>query len=108
MIDAISGPTRSIAPSTGADLSLSPVQSASPAASAESPVDFGSFLSQMAADTTKTLRAGEATALAGIKGQASTNEVVQAVMASEQTLQSAIAIRDKVVAAFLELSRMSI
>ena len=62
----------------------------------------------MAADTTKTLRAGEATALAGIKGQASTNEVVQAVMASEQTLQSAIAIRDKVVAAFLELSRMSI
>ncbi len=29
-------------------------------------------------------------------------------MAAEQTLQSAIAIRDKVVAAFLELSRMSI
>jgi methyl-accepting chemotaxis protein len=31
-----------------------------------------------------------------------------AVMATEQTLQSAIAIRDKVVSAFLELSRMSI
>ena len=29
-------------------------------------------------------------------------------MTTEQTLQSAIAIRDKVVAAFLELSRMQI
>ena len=108
MIDAISGPARSIAAGSGVDLGLSPVRSASPGASAESPVDFGSFLTQMAADTTRTLRAGEAAALAGINGQASTNEVVQAVMASEQTLQSAIAIRDKVVAAFLELSRMSI
>ena len=62
----------------------------------------------MAADTANTLRAGEATALAGINGQASTQQVVQAVMTTEQTLQSAIAIRDKVVAAFLELSRMSI
>ena len=35
-------------------------------------------------------------------------KVVEAVMATEQTLQSAIAIRDKVVSAFLELSRMSI
>src|SRR4051794_41716351 len=31
----------------------------------ETPVDFGSFLAQMAADTANTLRAGEATALAG-------------------------------------------
>jgi flagellar hook-basal body complex protein FliE len=107
MIDAISA-TRSIAAGSGADLGLAPVRSASPAASAGTPVDFGSFLTKMATDTAQTLRAGEATALAGINGQASTNEVVQAVMATEQSLQSAIAIRDKVVAAFLELSRMSI
>jgi flagellar hook-basal body complex protein FliE len=70
--------------------------------------DFGSFLAQLASNTANTLKAGEATALAGVNGQASTNEVVQAVMTTEQTLQSAIAIRDKVVSAFLELSRMQI
>jgi flagellar hook-basal body complex protein FliE len=35
-------------------------------------------------------------------------QVVEAVMAAEQTLQSSIAIRDKVVAAYLEVSRMQI
>jgi flagellar hook-basal body complex protein FliE len=34
--------------------------------------------------------------------------VVEAVMTAEQTLQGAIAVRDKVVAAYLELSRMQI
>ena len=53
-------------------------------------------------------KAGEATALAGINGKASTNQVVQAVMTAEQTLQAAIAIRDKVVTAFLEIGRMQI
>jgi flagellar hook-basal body complex protein FliE len=33
--------------------------------------------------------------------------VVEAVMSTEQTLQAAIAIRDKVVAAYQELSRMA-
>jgi flagellar hook-basal body complex protein FliE len=34
--------------------------------------------------------------------------VVEAVMAAEQTLQTSVAIRDKVVSAYLEISRMSI
>jgi flagellar hook-basal body complex protein FliE len=54
------------------------------------------------------VKTGEATALAGINGQATTNQVVQAVMTAEQTLQAAIAIRDKVVTAFLEIGRMQI
>jgi flagellar hook-basal body complex protein FliE len=108
MMDAISAPARSIAVGSGVDAGIAPSKVASPAASADTPVDFGSFLAQMVSDTAHTLKAGEATAVAGINGQASTNEVVQAVMTTEQTLQSAIAIRDKVVAAFLELSRMSI
>jgi flagellar hook-basal body complex protein FliE len=107
MLDPISAPVRSTAIGTGPDTGLA-LRGASPAASAETPVDFGSFLAQMAADTANTLRAGEAAAIAGINGQVSTQKVVEAVMATEQTLQSAIAIRDKVVSAFLELSRMSI
>jgi flagellar hook-basal body complex protein FliE len=107
MLDPISAPVRSTAIGTGPDTGLA-LRGASPAASAETPVDFGSFLAQMAADTANTLRAGEAAAIAGINGQVSTQKVVEAVMATEQTLQSAIAIRDKVVSAFLELSRMQI
>ena len=105
MIDPISAPARSIAIGS-ADTGLSPRGVSSVAS--ESPVDFGSFLAQMAADTAHTLKAGEATALAGVNGQASTHQVVEAVMTTEQTLQSAIAIRDKVVSAFLELGRMQI
>jgi flagellar hook-basal body complex protein FliE len=35
-------------------------------------------------------------------------QVAEQVMSAEQTLQSAIVVRDKVVAAYLELSRMQI
>ena len=108
MIDPITAPIRSIAVGSGPDAVGAPLRGGATAASAESPVDFGSFLAQMASDTAKTLKAGEATALAGINGQASTQQVVQAVMTTEQTLQTAIAIRDKVVTAFLEISRMQI
>jgi flagellar hook-basal body complex protein FliE len=107
MLDPISAPAHSTAIGSGPDSGLA-LRGPSPAASAETPVDFGSFLAQMAADTANTLKVGEATALAGINGQVSTQKVVEAVMTTEQTLQSAIAIRDKVVSAFLELSRMSI
>jgi flagellar hook-basal body complex protein FliE len=34
--------------------------------------------------------------------------VVEAVLGAEQTLQAAIAVRDKITAAYLELSRMNI
>jgi flagellar hook-basal body complex protein FliE len=107
MLDPISAPARSTAIGAGPDAGLA-VRGASPAAAAETPVDFGSFLAQMAADTANTLKVGEATALAGINGQVPTQQVVAAVMTTEQTLQSAIAIRDKVVSAFLELGRMQI
>jgi flagellar hook-basal body complex protein FliE len=108
MIDAISGTTRSFGVGAGADITMAPASGSTPAASAEAGVDFGSFLAQLASDTTSTVKAGEATALAGINGQATTNQVVQAVMTAEQTLQAAIAIRDKVVTAFLEIGRMQI
>ena len=61
----------------------------------------------MAMDAIDKVKAGELTAVAGIRGQATTQQVVEAVMASEQTLQAAIAIRDKVVSAYLEISRMT-
>jgi flagellar hook-basal body complex protein FliE len=70
--------------------------------------DFGTVLGQMAMDAIDKVKAGESTAVAGVRGQATTQQVVEAVMASEQTLQAGIAIRDKVVSAYLEISRMTI
>ena len=44
----------------------------------------------------------------GLQGQADTREVVDAVMSAEQALQAAVAIRDKIVSAYMEISRMAI
>ncbi len=72
------------------------------------PTDFGSLLGKMTLEAISTLKSGEQTAVAGVRGQATTQQVVEAVMAAEQTLQASIAIRDKVVASYLEISRMTI
>jgi flagellar hook-basal body complex protein FliE len=70
--------------------------------------DFGAMLSQLAGNAANVVRHAEAAAMAGIQGTATVQQVVEAVMSAEQTLQGAVAIRDKVVAAYLELSRMQI
>jgi flagellar hook-basal body complex protein FliE len=62
----------------------------------------------MATDAANVVRHAESTAVEGIQGNATVQQVVEAVMSAEQTLQGAVAIRDKVVAAYLELSRMQI
>lgn len=54
------------------------------------------------------MRQGEQAAVAGISGAAPIQEVVDKVMAAEQALQSTLAVREKVVAAWLEISRMSV
>ncbi|MBF9232622.1 flagellar hook-basal body complex protein FliE [Microvirga alba] len=87
---------------------LTGLQKISPAAAAPQTADFGGMMLQVAAKATETLRAGEAAAISGIQGKASVQQVVEAVMSAEQTLQTAIAIRDKVVAAYQEISRMAI
>jgi len=110
MIDPI-GPSAAAATGTGfaQAASLAPLRGASAAASAEAQsADFGAALAQAALDAANVLKAGEAASIAGIRGQAPVQQVVEAVMSAEQTLQTAIAVRDKVVSAYLELSRMQI
>ena len=60
------------------------------------------------ANTVGRLEQAETLSIAAIRGEAETREVVDAVMSAEQSLQAAIAIRDKVVQAYLEVSRMQI
>lgn len=70
--------------------------------------EFMSMLSQMATQAAETLRQGETAALSGMTGGLPLQTVVERVMAAERTLQSAIAVRDKAVSAYLEVSRMQI
>lgn len=79
-----------------------------PAAVPQQGNDFASMLGQLAGETAATLRQGEAAALSGISGGLPLQTVVDRVMAAERTLQTAIAVRDKVVSAYLEVSRMQI
>ncbi|NIX75014.1 flagellar hook-basal body complex protein FliE [Microvirga terricola] len=84
------------------------MQKVAPVASLRQAIDFGDVMLQVASRATETLKAGEAAAISGIQGRASVQQVVEAVMSAEQALQTAISIRDKVVAAYQEISRMAI
>jgi flagellar hook-basal body complex protein FliE len=111
MISAIKPPalTGAGVPTTGA---TGPAGAAATGATGnvlETPgTDFAAVLGQMAMDAIGTVKTGEATAVAGVQGKATVQQVVESVMAAEQTLQASVAIRDKVVSAYLEISRMSI
>lgn len=80
----------------------------SAAESATNDGSFASVLSNVANGAVNTLKNAESMSFAGIKGTATTREVVDAVMQAQQTLQTAIALRDKVVTAFLDVTRMQI
>lgn len=95
--------TESAAPLARASFPVMPA-----ASTAGTGTDFGEVMAQLATGLRTSLRTGEATAIQGIQGKATTQQVVEAVMDAEQSLQTAIAVRDKVVAAYLELSRMPI
>jgi flagellar hook-basal body complex protein FliE len=108
MIDSAVPSTGAVGSTVGAGAS-DLVRGAAAAASQETPAaDFGAMLGQLASNATGVLKNAEALSIAGVRGQASVQQVVEAVMSAEQTLQGAIAIRDKVVSAYLELSRMQI
>ncbi|GGE23789.1 flagellar hook-basal body complex protein FliE [Aureimonas endophytica] len=70
--------------------------------------DFGAVLAKVSTDAVATIKGAETASIAGIKGEASTQAVVDAVMGAERALQTAVVVRDKVVAAYQEISRMAI
>lgn len=77
-------------------------------ASAVPQASFGDVLAQMTGSVTSKLGNAEAMSIQGINGDANVRDVVSSVMEAEQSLQTAIAIRDKIVQAYLEISRMPI
>ena len=81
------------------------LQSAAPPTEGPS---FEQALAQAIGSAVDTLQAGEAAAIQGVAGAASPMKVVESVMAAQRSLQSVLAIRDKAVAAFQEITRMAI
>lgn len=79
------------------------------AAQASAPAGgFVSALSEVMNNSIETLRQGEIAAAQGLKGEIPIQDAVNKVLEAEQSLQVGIALRDKVVAAYLEVSRMTI
>ncbi len=70
--------------------------------------DFANVLRDLAKQTATTLKASEDTAMKGIQGQASVQDVVQSVMRAQTSLQAALALRDKTVSAYQDLIKMTI
>jgi flagellar hook-basal body complex protein FliE len=82
------------------------------AASGANPTDvatsFTEALTNAVSKTASTLTHAEQMSLQALQGKGDTRQVVDAVMNAQQTLQTAVAIRDKIVSAYLDISRMSI
>ncbi len=69
---------------------------------------FSDLMAQAATSVVGDLQNAETMSYKGISGEATTREVVDAVMSADRSLQTAIAFRDKVVNAYLEISKMPI
>lgn len=81
----------------------------SPASTAGAPeVDFAKLMSSMATSTVSALRESEAAAIGAMNGQASAQDAITKIMEAERKLQQAVAVRDKVISTYTELTRMQI
>jgi flagellar hook-basal body complex protein FliE len=69
---------------------------------------FSDFLSGAIKDSINTMRQGEHAASQQVQGKANLVEVVQSVNAAELTLDTVVAVRDKVVAAYQSIMNMPI
>jgi flagellar hook-basal body complex protein FliE len=77
-------------------------------AAADAGSSFAAMLTRAAGDAIGTLQQAEQVSVQALQGEADIRQVVDAVMSAEQSLQAAVAIRDKIVTAYLEVSRMAI
>lgn len=69
---------------------------------------FGDMLRAAAQNSANTVREGDAVATAGLTGDASIQQVVEATMNMESTVRVSVAVRDKIVEAYQEIMRMPI
>ena len=71
-------------------------------------VSFSDFLKGSVQTSLDTLKAGEQMSAKAVTGEADITEVVSAVTAAELTLQTVVAVRDRLVSAYQEIMRMPV
>jgi flagellar hook-basal body complex protein FliE len=81
---------------------------ATPAPRQAASTDFGSMVSEAAKSAIDTVRSSEQVATAGVSGTADVQQVVQALSDAELTMQSVVAVRDKVLGAYNDIMKMTI
>lgn len=74
----------------------------------EAGATFADFMNNLGTTFVDNMKDAEKKSTDGILGKASVREVVESVMTADQTLQTAMAFRDKVVSAYLEVIKMPI
>ncbi len=104
MIDGI--PALTTSKSSVASLGAPSVAGSS--VSAGGGADFSQIMNEISGDAIGNLKSAEAVSIEGLQGAAPVHKVVESIMAAQRSLQSALALRDKAVAAYQEISRMSI
>ncbi len=81
--------------------------SASQTGAASAP-DFASMIGQAAESAMQTMRQAEQVTASGIAGKADTQAVVQALTNAEVTMQTVVAVRDKILSAYNDVIHMNI
>lgn len=111
MIDMI-GATGALSRLSGSgetDLAMATAMPQMPSTPGSGPSNsFTDVMASLGQGVVSNLRTAEENSLAAVRGEVPTRDVVDAIMAGEQSLQTAIAIRDKLVTAYLEIARMQI
>src|SRR5579864_5008457 len=69
---------------------------------------FADLLKQAAGDATDALRQGEAASLQAVTGKTDLAKVTEAVNNAEVALQAVLAVRDRVIQAYQDISKMPI
>jgi flagellar hook-basal body complex protein FliE len=69
---------------------------------------FADLVKSAASNTIETLKQGEAASTAAVAGSGNLSEVVTAVSNAEATLQTVVAVRDRVIQAYQDILRMPI
>ena len=70
--------------------------------------NFGAFLNDAMKEAVGTMQAGETAAAQGTTGKGDIVQVVNAVTAAELTLETVVAIRDRVIGAYQDIMKMPI
>ncbi|MEM8987133.1 MAG: flagellar hook-basal body complex protein FliE [Pseudomonadota bacterium] len=69
---------------------------------------FADMVEDAIASSVETIKTGEEMSAAAAKGEAELVDVVTAVAAAEVTLETVVAVRDKVISAYQQIMRMPI